>query len=139
MAWKGETRRKKTISNFNLKLWTATELIQTDFPEPTWLIPGILHEGGLLLLAGKPKIGKSWFALNIACELSKGGTVCGIQAEKAVKTLYLALEDKLRRLKARIQQAELTPNKNTFITTSWPKLNEDVLKMLEEKVKQENI
>jgi RecA-family ATPase/DNA-binding Lrp family transcriptional regulator len=136
-AKKEEIRQEKT--QFELKLWTAKELAETDFPEPTWLIPGILPEGGLVLLAGKPKVGKSWLALNMACELSNGGAVCGIPAEKAVKTLYLALEDTPRRLKTRIQQAGLTPNENTLITTTWPKLNEEGLAMLEEMIKQAGI
>lgn len=102
LRWLGGGKReeKQGKPSVEIKLWTAKELAETDFPEPTWLIPGILPECGLVLLAGKPKVGKSWLALNMACELSNGGAVCGIPAEKAVKTLYLALEDTPRRLKA---------------------------------------
>ncbi|ABB16095.1 DNA repair protein RadA domain protein [Carboxydothermus hydrogenoformans Z-2901] len=142
LQWLGVEKReeeKQSRPNVEIKLWTATELMETDFPEPSWLIPGILPEGGLVLLAGKPKVGKSWLALNMACGLSNGGAVCGIPAEKAVKTLYLALEDTTRRLKTRIQQAGLTPNENSLISTTWPKLNEKGLTLLEETIKQAGI
>jgi hypothetical protein len=42
--------------------FTATELIETDFGEVRWAVPGILPEG-LTILGGKPKMGKSWMAL----------------------------------------------------------------------------
>ena len=139
LQWIGERDEKQKKPSVEIKLWSAAELAETDFPAPTWLIPGILPEGGLVLLAGKPKVGKSWLALDMACELSTGGAVCGIPVEKVVKTLYLALEDTPRRLKTRIQQAGLTANKNTLITTTWPKLSDEGLAMLEETIKQAGI
>jgi hypothetical protein len=45
--------------------YTARELLGTKFPEPRWIVPDILPEG-LTPLAGRPKVGKSWLALQIA-------------------------------------------------------------------------
>ncbi|WP_157109969.1 AAA family ATPase [Thermanaeromonas toyohensis] len=42
-----------------VKIWSAQELSTTELPEPSWLVPGILPDHGLAVLAGKPKIGKS--------------------------------------------------------------------------------
>ncbi|MGH3326786.1 MAG: AAA family ATPase, partial [Streptomycetales bacterium] len=39
--------------------FTADELMAMEFPEPRWAVPGILAEG-VNLLAGPPKVGKSW-------------------------------------------------------------------------------
>jgi hypothetical protein len=83
-----------------LKLLSADEILRTDWPEPTWAIPHLLPVG-LAILAGKPKIGKSWLALQIAQAVAAGGCVLGEQVE-AGPVLYLALEDTPRRLKERM-------------------------------------
>ena len=53
-------------------------------------------------LAGQPKVGKSWFALQMAEAVSTGGCVLGRQADKG-KALYLALEDSPGRMKWRMR------------------------------------
>src|SRR5262245_12597609 len=66
-----------------------------------WAVEGILAEG-LNLLAGAPKLGKSWFALNIALAVASGGTALGAIEVDAGEVLYLALEDTPRRLQSRL-------------------------------------
>ena len=122
-----------------VRLWTAQELLEANFPEPSWLIPGLLPEGGLVLLAGKPKVGKSWLALDIAHGLSSGGTVCGVPVARQVNTLYLALEDTPKRLKNRLVLAGLTPDNRCFLTTSWPRINAVGLGLLEKTITEHNI
>src|SRR5215212_9447033 len=41
---------------------SATELMGLELPPTRWAIPGVLPEG-VTILGGKPKMGKSWFAL----------------------------------------------------------------------------
>ena len=48
-----------------LDLLTADEILTAAWPEPVWAIPGLLPVG-LTILAGRPKVGKSWLALQIA-------------------------------------------------------------------------
>jgi AAA domain len=84
------------------KTWTACELLTTEFPEPRWAVPGILAEGATLL-AGAPKLGKSWMALNIAVAISSGGRALGLVEVKQGPVLYLALEDTPRRLQSRLR------------------------------------
>jgi hypothetical protein len=69
------------------------------FPDPTWCVPGIIPEG-CCLLAGHPKIGKSFLVLAIALAGASGGEVLGVQVEQR-PVLYLALEDRARRLQRR--------------------------------------
>ena len=45
--------------------WTLSEILDTEFPEPKWIVPSIVQEG-LVMLAGRPKAGKSWMALQLA-------------------------------------------------------------------------
>jgi DNA-binding transcriptional ArsR family regulator len=83
-----------------LRTITARELLTRDFPEPVWAIPGLLPVG-LCILGGRPKVGKSWLALQIAQAIATGGRVLGRKVQPGA-VLYLALEDSPRRLKNRM-------------------------------------
>ena len=83
-----------------LELLTADEILTTDWPEPTWAVPNLLPVG-LTILAGRPKVGKSWLALQIAQSVASGGVALGERIEQG-PVLYLALEDTERRLKDRM-------------------------------------
>ncbi len=50
--------------SISVETFTAAELLAMDLPEPRWAVEGLLPEG-MNLLAGKPKLGKSWLALNL--------------------------------------------------------------------------
>jgi hypothetical protein len=56
--------------------WTAAELLAEDFPEPRWAVPGIIREG-CILLAGPPKVGKSWLTLGLGLSVASGGKALG--------------------------------------------------------------
>lgn len=80
------------------------ELMTKEFEPLTYLVADVLPEGGLTLLVGRPKVGKSWFALQVACALSAGGFALGLDTPLPQRrVLYCALEDGLRRLQRRIQ------------------------------------
>jgi RecA-family ATPase len=74
--------------------------MSTEFAEPNWAIPGLICEG-LNLLGGPPKLGKSWFALDMAVKIANGDKVLGCIDTEPGPVLYLALEDTGRRLQAR--------------------------------------
>ncbi|MCI0461958.1 MAG: helicase RepA family protein [Gemmataceae bacterium] len=84
-----------------VETFTAAELMAMELPEPRWAVEGILPEG-LCVLAGKPKLGKSWLALNLALAVAEGGVVLGQVPVEPGRVLYLALEDTKRRLKGRL-------------------------------------
>lgn len=93
-----------------LKTFTASDLEEMVFSEPKWAIPGLLPEG-LTILAGRPKRGKSWMALDIAKAVSSGGKAFGkIDVERG-DALYLALEDNPRRLQNRLAQLKAPETK----------------------------
>src|ERR687897_3280442 len=50
----------------------ATELLAIEFPEPRWIVPGIIPED-TTILADKPKMGKSWLALGTSVAVAAGG------------------------------------------------------------------
>lgn len=81
------------------------DLLATDLPELKFIIPEYLPEG-LFILAGKPKLGKSWLALDMCVAVATGGSVLGKKVESA-EAVYFGLEDGSRRLKDRLQKLGL--------------------------------
>ncbi|GAA2778288.1 AAA family ATPase [Saccharopolyspora taberi] len=81
--------------------WTAEALMAAEFPEPRWAVPGILAEG-VNVLAGPPKVGKSWMSLGLALAVASGGRALDTIDVDLGPVLYLALEDTPRRLQTRM-------------------------------------
>lgn len=79
---------------------SAADLLRREFDPISWLVPGLLPEG-LMVLAARPKIGKSWLALDVALATATGGEVLGRPARRG-DVLYLALEDNDRRMQSRL-------------------------------------
>jgi len=82
---------------------TAKALQSKEFPPLRYAVDGYLAEG-LTLLAGKPKIGKSWMALDFAMAVATGGFALGSVKCRQGPVLYCALEDNHRRLHRRMSQ-----------------------------------
>lgn len=102
--------------------WSAAEIMAMDFPEPRWAIPGIVAQG-VTLLAGAPKIGKSWLALNVSTAVALGGKALGKVDVIGGDVLYLALEDNPRRLQSRLTKVlanAVPPDRLTFAVHCEP-------------------
>jgi hypothetical protein len=83
--------------------WQADELMAVSFPDPTWAVPGIIAEG-VNLLAGPPKVGKSWLSLGLGLSIAAGTAAFGTIPVDPGPVLYLALEDTPRRLQSRMRR-----------------------------------
>jgi hypothetical protein len=83
------------------------------FPPVSYVVPGIIPEG-LTILAGRPKIGKSWMALDLAIGIATGLPVLGGVHVEQGDVLYCCLEDNPRRLQRRVTKL-LSP-----FTAEWP-------------------
>lgn len=83
--------------------FTAAELLAMELPAPRWAIPDLLPEG-VTLLAGKPKLGKSWMSLGMAVAVASGGMALGTKPVEQGEALYLGLEDSHRRLQKRLRK-----------------------------------
>ena len=77
------------------------------FPPLKFIVPDILCEG-LSILAGRPKIGKSWISLDIAVAVATGGLRLSHYKCEPGDVLLLALEDSRRRLKSAVPRSELS-------------------------------
>jgi hypothetical protein len=105
------------------QLWAARTLMDTVFPAPKWAVPGVLCEG-VSLLAGPPKVGKSWLSLALGVNIASGGKAFDRIPVRRGPVLYLALEDTPRRLKTRMGKlldGDPAPA-GLEIATDWPTL-----------------
>jgi hypothetical protein len=113
---------------------SAADLVRREFPDPVFAVPGLVPTG-LAILAAKPKIGKSWLALQLAGAVARGGAALGsIRVEKG-EAMYLALEDSARRLKGRLL-TQLAATGDTipaglFLADNWPRLCDGGLERLD--------
>jgi hypothetical protein len=99
-------RNGKVLPKMLEGVFTAKELASMDIPPPQWLVPDLLPEG-CVILAGRPKTGKSWLALNIALAVSlEAGVFLGRAVVGTGTVLYFALEDTKGRLQRRMDQLE---------------------------------
>ena len=99
--------------------FTAPQLMGMVFPEPNWAIHGLVPEG-LGIVAGPPKIGKSWLLLQTCLAVSSGVPVFDRYQTEPGRVLYLALEDTPRRLQSRLlMMGETDPSEALEIRTHW--------------------
>ncbi|MDE3017249.1 MAG: AAA family ATPase [Pseudomonadota bacterium] len=118
------------------RLISLTSLMRMEFPEPKWIVPNTIPDGGCVILAGPPKVGKSWFVLDLALGVATGGMVMGkISVEKG-GVIYYALEDTLRRLQSRLKLLDATKEQdNLFFETRVPTLDQGGLEMISADLK----
>src|SRR3984893_5233620 len=90
---------------------SAKALQHEVFPPMKYAMKGYVVEG-VTILAGRPKIGKSWLALDWNGAMARGGFCFGDLHCIEGPVLYLALEGNKRRLKSRLTKL--------FGSTEWP-------------------
>lgn len=111
---------------------TGRALIATDHPPLTCFVDDILAEG-LTLLAGKPKKGKSYLALDMSLSIAVGRQAFTKFPTNQTKVLYVSLEDGERRLKRRllaIQHNLVAPEGLDFLY-AFPRLGDGALEAIE--------
>ena len=85
---------------------------------PLNFVVDTLLSQGLHILAGSPKVGKSWLALWLAVTVAKGEAVWGMGVKQGT-TLYLCLEDSTLRIQNRLFEiTEDAPASVHFTTNS---------------------
>lgn len=78
---------------------SAQELNSKTFPPTEWLIEPLLPRPSLTMLAGPPKVGKSWLCLFFALQVAEAGH----------EVIYIANEDNGRRLQSRLRVLSAFP------------------------------
>ena len=84
--------------------------------QPLNFIVDTLLSQGLHILAGSPKVGKSWLALWLAVTVAKGDSVWGMPVKQGT-TLYLCLEDSTLRVQNRLFEITEDAPANVYFAT----------------------
>ena len=93
------------------------------FSPKEWIIKGILRSG-LYILAGAPKVGKSFLVGQIAYHVSTGRPLWGYPVQRS-PVLYMALEDDHQRLQERMfRMFGVESTKDLYFTISAKNLRE---------------
>lgn len=110
-------------------------LLSASFPTPTWLVKDLIPEQSLAILAGRPKIGKSWLVLQMANSIADGAKFLGRETTQG-KVLYIALEDNPRRIQGRLKTQAVHSWEGVTFYFAWPDLMEDGIERLGEVITQ---
>jgi RecA-family ATPase len=102
---------------------TAADLRCKTFDPIKYIVPGYIVEG-CTILAGRPKLGKSWLMLDVGLAVARGDHCLGNVKCEQGDVLYLALEDNQRRLQNRMTRimgyAHSWPERFHY-ATDWPR------------------
>ena len=105
---------------------TLGALLDDTSPMPDDLIaPRLLTPGGMLVLGGAPKVGKSDFLISLLVHAAAGAPFLRFTAPRPLRVFYLQAEIQYHYLRERLQQLRLDPAvvaraRNTLVVT--PKL-----------------
>ena len=103
----------------------AAALVEKELPPVKWAVSGVLPEG-VTILAGKPKMGKSWLGLGLCVSVAAGGYALGKIPAECGGALYLGLEDQERRLQRRLKKilaGDAAPG-GLEVAWTWPRLDQ---------------
>jgi len=124
-----------STSSWRSRVQRIAEIQASDYPEMEWLVDGVLPARGLVVLAGRPKSGKSWLALDLALSVAAGADCLGRPTGTTGATIYLALEDSPARIKERSDIIGLSSD-NAYIATSWWAADQGGFEELQEMVRE---
>lgn len=114
----------------------AETLLGMEFPPLEYVIPGYVVEG-LTVLAGKPKLGKSWWCYDAGIAVATGGKAMGAIDCEQGDVLYLALEDNRRRVQDRLltlcpaRKVQGINLKRLTVRTATPRIDTGLLVQLD--------
>ena len=109
---------------------TMTELFQTTYKSRPPVVEGLLYAGAYIL-AGAPKIGKSFLVAQIAYHVSTGQDLWGYKVHQGT-VLYLALEDDYARLQRRLSRMfGVEETSNLYFATQAKSVSEGLDQQLE--------
>lgn len=87
---------------------SVTEMLADDSPMPDDLIePRVLTPGGMMVLGGAPKVGKSDFILSLLMHMAAGEPFLGLKPSKRLRIFYLQAEVQYYYLRERMKNMRL--------------------------------
>ena len=115
-----------TAKDLSKKLpsFTISELLSDISPMPQDLIfPRLLTPGGLLLIGGAPKVGKSDFLINFLIHMAAGKSFLGLKPPRPLRIFYLQAEIGYHYMRERVKKLKvskeiITKSSNNLVSTS---------------------
>ena len=92
--------QKNRKCKYKLDSIDGETLMNMPLPPIQFAVSTLLSQG-LSILAGAPKVGKSWLALQICLAVARGDSLWGLPTTKS-SVLYLCLEDSFARIQSRL-------------------------------------
>lgn len=105
--------------------YTGSELLEKHFLPPRYIVPGLISVG-LGNLSGRPKIGKSFLALQLAIAKAAGIPFLGRPLRQG-KVFFICMEDTPRRMRDRIKKQGIPVNDNLVFEFAFPHLDDEGL------------
>ena len=97
---------------------SCEEIMTTVYKPIEFVIDGLLAQG-LYILAGAPKVGKSWLALDMCLSIAKGEKNLDLKTSQGT-ALYLCLEDSYARIQNRLYEPTAPKSKdNIFLAALY--------------------
>ena len=119
---------------YHLHTVSMTELYQISYGSRPPIIDGLLYTGAYIL-AGAPKIGKSFLVAQIAYHVSTGKKLWGLDVHQGT-VLYLALEDDYQRIQSRMfMMYGVEDSENLYFATVANKIGNGLDEQLEYFIK----
>ncbi|MDV6249047.1 AAA family ATPase [Wolbachia endosymbiont of Zaprionus taronus] len=125
---------KENTTEHKVTSFSARHYLNDKSPMPKDIIgPRILTPGGLLVIGGTPKIGKSNFLLSMLVHLAAGVSFLGMKPAKPLKIFYLQneMEYRERLQKLRISKKTLDAGTENLVITKKVQLTLNVEKIKE--------
>lgn len=114
------------------------ELMDADLPRKKAIIENLLYPG-VYILAGDPKVGKSFLVLQLLYGVSRGEPIWNLEVRKG-RCLYLAYEDGMQRLQDRTVKmfgADAMSN-DLYFSTEAMKLDNGLEKLISDFINKDN-
>ena len=120
--------------NVKLAVIDGETLMDMKLPPTMFCVETLLPQG-MCILGGASKIGKSWWVLDLCVRIAKGEPMWDLKTTKGT-TLYLCLEDTLRRVQNRLLCITDEVPPNTFFAISAGTLSDGLCEQIREFVKE---
>ncbi len=92
----------------NMRAYKLRDLLADTSPMPDDIIsPRVLTPGGILVLGGAPKVGKSDFLISMLVHMAAGVSFLGFTPTRALRVYYLQAEIQYHYLRERLQSIRL--------------------------------
>lgn len=137
LRWERLSVKEKT-KHKSIQLYSMAEFYKDDSPMPDDLIsPRLLTPGGLLVLGGAPKVGKSDLLVTMLANMAAGREFLGMASKRPLKIFYLQAEVQYHYLRERLQRLDIpdlamenfisTPQTNIILNNSGVALIADAV------------